>query len=93
MDYAKEAYPRVSRWLDRIVQPAVRDAGEDLGGWQEFSQMTGGVAFTSEVSRVSAHTRLWVQPRPWGDKEKEKVEFDSRKAWIESGFILGPRAS
>lgn len=55
--------------------------------------MTGGVAFTSEVSRVSAHTRLWVQPRPWGDKEKEKVEFDSRKAWIESGFILGPRAS
>lgn len=58
-----------------------------------MSQMTGGVAFISEVSSVSAHTRLWVQPWPWEKKEKEKVEFDSRKARVESGFILGPRAS
>lgn len=56
-----------------------------------MSQMTGGVAFISEVSSVSAHTRLWVQPWPW--EKKEKVEFDSRKARVESGFILGPRAS
>lgn len=72
MDYAKEAYSRVSRWLDQIVLPAVRDTGEDLGGWQEFVPDDWGVAFIREVSSVSAHTTLWVQPRPWGEREKKK---------------------
>lgn len=71
MDYAEEAY---SRWLDQIVQPAVRDTGEDLGGWQEFVSDDWGVAFITEVSSVSAHTRLWAQPQPWGKKRGKKME-------------------
>lgn len=85
MGYTEEAY---SRWLGQIVQPAVRDTGEDLGGWQEFVPDDWGVAFISEVSThsVSAHTRLGSTPALGEKREKKKGEFDTRRTWIESGL-------